>query len=172
MAFETIDLTLDVLRLDLIHPFISGNKWFKLKYYLQEAIALQRFTVATFGGAWSNHIVATAAAAKAAGLASVGIIRGERPKVLSNSLELALKFGMDVRFISRDQYRRKDDITEAYLENNWYWINEGGYGTPGARGSTQILTSTNTAMYTHLIAAVGTGTTLAGIILEVDYNNE
>src|SRR3954451_10354123 len=87
-------ISLDVLRLDRIDPFISGNKWFKLKYYLEEASKLEKSTIATFGGAWSNHIVATAFAARAAGMRSVGIIRGEKPKVLSQSLQLAEESGM------------------------------------------------------------------------------
>jgi 1-aminocyclopropane-1-carboxylate deaminase/D-cysteine desulfhydrase-like pyridoxal-dependent ACC family enzyme len=74
--FPQIDT--DILRLDQLHPVVSGNKWFKLKYYLQDAITQQKTTIATFGGAYSNHIVATAFAAKEAGLKSIGFIRGEK----------------------------------------------------------------------------------------------
>ena len=73
----------DVLRLDLIHPIVSGNKWFKLKYQIEEAIALKHSTIATFGGAFSNHIVATAYACKVVGINSIGYIRGEKLKSLS-----------------------------------------------------------------------------------------
>src|SRR3954452_3542299 len=73
------NVKLDVLRLDEVHPIVSGNKWYKLHFYLQEAIDLRYDTVATFGGAYSNHIVATAFACKASGLKSIGIIRGEEP---------------------------------------------------------------------------------------------
>src|SRR5690349_22895504 len=71
--------TLDVLRLDEVHPVVSGNKWFKLYYYLQEAIAQNSDTIATFGGAYSNHIVATACACSNIGVKSISIIRGEKP---------------------------------------------------------------------------------------------
>ena len=82
-------IELDTLRLDKIDPVISGNKWFKLKYYLQAAFQENKTSVLTFGGAWSNHIVATACAAKKAGLESIGIIRGEAPAVYSSALQTA-----------------------------------------------------------------------------------
>ena len=75
-----------VLRLDKIHPVLSGNKWFKLQFYLQEAKQLKKKTIVTFGGAWSNHIVATAAACKMNGLNSIGIVRGEESENLSSTL--------------------------------------------------------------------------------------
>jgi 1-aminocyclopropane-1-carboxylate deaminase len=95
------------LRLDLLHPVVSGNKWFKLKYYLEDAIAQNKNTIATFGGAYSNHIVATAYAAKEAGLQSIGFIRGERPGELSPTLQDAASYGMDLVFIERELYRDK-----------------------------------------------------------------
>src|SRR5687768_3635436 len=80
------NVTVEVLRLDRIHPIISGNKWFKLKYHIQEALQQNKKGILTFGGAWSNHLVATALACQQAGLASIGIIRGEQPFVLSATL--------------------------------------------------------------------------------------
>src|SRR3954453_19215671 len=77
---------LDVLRLDEVHPVGSGNKWYKLYFYLQEAIAQHYDTIATFGGAYSNHIVAAAYASNASGLKSIGIIRGEEPAIYSHTL--------------------------------------------------------------------------------------
>src|SRR3954465_8248908 len=87
---EPCQVQLDVLRLDKIHPVISGNKWFKLKYYIEEAQRQEASTIATFGGAWSNHIAATAYACKLARLQSVGIIRGENSATPSTTLQEAV----------------------------------------------------------------------------------
>jgi 1-aminocyclopropane-1-carboxylate deaminase len=163
-------LSLDVLRLDKLHPIVSGNKWFKLKYYLDEASTLKKTTIATFGGAWSNHIIATAFAAKEAGLKSIGIIRGEKPQDLSYTLDMAAEYGMELHFVTREQYRRKEEIFENYSHNNLYWIEEGGFGITGAKGAGEILKITDTSAYTYIIAAVGTGTMLAGLISSANSN--
>ena len=136
---QTKNISLDVLRLDKIHPVISGNKWFKLKYYLQEAIALNSSTVASVFSSMVNHIVAAAFACTTAGLQSVGIIRGEQPAVLSGSLQLAKEYGMELKFVSRESYRNKEEIINTYASKKWYWIKEGGYGTNGANGAAEIL---------------------------------
>lgn len=162
------DISLDVLRLDKIHPIISGNKWFKLKYYLQEVITQNKTTIATFGGAWSNHIAAVAFTSKEAALKSVGIIRGEKPAVLSETLKNALEWGMELHFVSRKEYHEKTLITEKFAGKNWYWINEGGYGILGAKGASEILSTADTKNYTHIVAAVGSGTMLAGLLLAAE----
>src|SRR4051812_16115153 len=92
-----------MLRLDLLHPEVSGNKWFKLRYNLEAA---GKRTILTFGGAYSNHIAATAAACKLAGLQTIGIIRGEKPANLSHTLQQAIIDGMQLEFISREAYRQ------------------------------------------------------------------
>ena len=154
---------LDVLRLDEVHPVVSGNKWFKLHFYLQEAIAQHYDTIATFGGAYSNHIVAAAYACKALGLKSIGIIRGEEPVNYSHTLLQAKAYGMQLHFVSREAYRQKEDFKKKYPTA--YWINEGGYGKEGVEGAALILQRVPQLQhYTHIICAVGTGTTLAGII--------
>jgi len=156
----------DVLRLDLIHPVISGNKWFKLKEYLAEATLQHKKILVTFGGAYSNHIVATAAIAGFNGLKSVGIIRGEKPAILSHTLQHAIGLGMDVYFISRQDYKNKiipPQVLTQYRQNEVYIINEGGYGEPGVRGAKEVLHQLDTSMYTHILAAVGTGTTISGL---------
>ncbi|MDB5192786.1 MAG: hypothetical protein JWQ96_2349 [Segetibacter sp.] len=156
--------SLDILRIDLLHPIISGNKWFKLQHYLQEATELNYSTIATFGGAYSNHIIATAFACQQLGLKSVGIIRGEAADNLSHTLLLAQELGMELIFVSREEYRDKDAL-QKQLADNWYWVNEGGYGIKGAKGAAAVLNyATNLADYNFIIAAVGTGTMLAGII--------
>jgi 1-aminocyclopropane-1-carboxylate deaminase len=158
--------TIDVLRLDLIHPVISGNKWFKLKEYLKEAKILNKKIILTFGGAYSNHIVATAASAKQNGFNSIGIIRGERPTVLSHTLKDAMNFGMNLFFLSRNNYKKKLIPTEVFDRHNEdiYVINEGGYGAKGVEGAKSILQLINSSSYTYIIDVVGTGTTIAGLI--------
>src|SRR3954464_467202 len=101
---------LDVLRLDEVHPVVSGNKWYKLYFYLQEAIAKHYDAIATFGGAYSNHIVASAYACQAAGIKSIGIIRGEEPANYSHTLLQAKAYDMHLHFVSREAYRQKEDI--------------------------------------------------------------
>jgi 1-aminocyclopropane-1-carboxylate deaminase len=157
-----------VMRLDLVHPVVSGNKWFKLHYHLQEAFAQGKKAILTFGGAYSNHIAATAFACRAAGIACMGIIRGERPARLSHTLTAAAEQGMELRFVSRDAYKnRKADLAAALTvphTNNYYIINEGGYSEAGVKGVTEILQRADTRSFTHICCSVGTGTTLAGLI--------
>src|SRR5690606_24714884 len=102
------ELEAAMLRLDRLHPDISGNKWFKLKYNLAAAQAAGKTHIVTFGGAWSNHIAATAVACRMAGLPCTGIIRGEAALVPSHTLQQAGQQGMQLRFISREAYREKD----------------------------------------------------------------
>jgi 1-aminocyclopropane-1-carboxylate deaminase len=146
-----------MLRLDLLHPEVSGNKWFKLKHNL--LLAGQR-RIVTFGGAYSNHIAATAAACSLLGLPCTGIIRGERPTVLSHTLQQALSKGMQLEFVSREAYRHKStlDYPDAYI------IPEGGNNDAGVLGCQEILSLADTSAFTHILCAVGTGTTLAGLI--------
>jgi 1-aminocyclopropane-1-carboxylate deaminase len=153
---------LSVLRLDQIHPIVSGNKYFKLKYYLQEALRQQKKAIITYGGAFSNHIVATAYMANSVNLKSVGLIRGERPKLLSHTLQKAMELGMDLNFISREAYAKKHN-TELINNPDNYIINEGGEGALGIKGSSEILQLVKKENYTHIACAVGTATMLKGI---------
>jgi 1-aminocyclopropane-1-carboxylate deaminase len=167
--------TADVLRLDLIHPVISGNKWFKLKEYLKEAKALDKKIILTFGGAYSNHIVATAAASNQNGFKSIGIIRGEKPTTFSHTLQQAMEFGMQLFFISREEYKEKiipPSIYDRYNQDEIYVINEGGYGHKGVEGTKNILKQVDATPYSHIVAAVGTGTTLAGLIEASDQHQK
>src|SRR4051794_13410896 len=106
--FEQKQVRVKVLRLDTIDPVASGNKLFKLHYFLQNAHRQSSAGIVTFGGAFSNHLLATAYACKKAGLKSAGIIRGERPLVLSHTLAACLSYGMEVKFISRSEYDKKE----------------------------------------------------------------
>lgn len=151
----------DVLRLDVIHPVISGNKWFKLKNYIKEAKDLNKKIIITFGGAYSNHIIATAAAAKKYGFKSVGIIKSHQPAELSHTLKHAINFGMQIQFSTSEETNKK--IISNYPDKDLYIINMGGYGMRGKEGAKDILAETNTLSYSHIICAAGTGTMLAGI---------
>jgi len=152
---------LDVLRADLVHPVISGNKWFKLRYYLEAIQQQRRRHIITFGGAYSNHIIATAAAANALGLLCTGLIRGERPPVLSPTLAYAQQLGMQLHFLSRGAYKQKE-VPAALRSDDMYLIPEGGYGEKGAAGAGTML-SGYTRIYSHICCATGTGTMMAGL---------
>ncbi len=157
------NVLVDVLRLDQLHPIVSGNKWFKLKYYLEEAKNKGFSRVATFGGAYSNHIVSAAFACREYGVESIGIIRGERPETLSPTLQQAAEYGMHLQFVTREAFKNKKAL--QIDDKDIYWIDEGGYGILGARGTAEILQHAPDAeKYTHIICAVGTGTMFAGIV--------
>jgi len=165
--FDAGPVQVDVLRLDKLHPIVSGNKWFKLKEHL--TLVPPGKPILTFGGAWSNHLVATAYAAQQAGITAIGMIRGEQPATPSATLEEAAAYGMQLEFISRQQYQQKEDpaFTEELLRRfpGAYIIPEGGGGLPGIKGSQDILRIADTSPYTHIACAIGTGTTFQGICL-------
>jgi 1-aminocyclopropane-1-carboxylate deaminase len=165
------NISASVLRLDSLHPVISGNKWFKLRYYIEEAKKQNKKTIVTYGGAWSNHILATACACSLNNLKSVGIIRGEEPAVYSETLKAAKEYGMQFYFISRNDYRTKELPTGINAEDV-YIIPEGGYGEKGAAGFATALEYCDKNNFTHFICAVGTGTMMAGIIKAVSDKQE
>jgi 1-aminocyclopropane-1-carboxylate deaminase len=156
------DIEVAVLRLDKLHPVISGNKWFKLRFYLDNAVKQQKKGLLTFGGAWSNHIVAAAAASQLHGLQSVGIIRGEEPVIYSPGLMEAKQAGMQLHFISRTDYKEKK-VPPGIDKNEYLLVPEGGYGEEGAKGASTILQIPQ-ASFTHYACAAGTGTMTAGLI--------
>lgn len=161
--FAQKKIELSVLRIDQLHEIVSGNKWFKLRYYISEAIEQQKKQIITFGGAYSNHIVATAAACRINRLACTGIIRGEEPTSLSPTLLQAKELGMQLVFISRGEYAAKKLPALLNNEDN-YIINEGGYGRNGAKGAAGITDHFTPADYSHICCAVGTGTMMAGLM--------
>lgn len=159
-------LQASVLRLDEVHPVVSGNKWYKLKQYLALAQSTGKSAILTFGGAYSNHIVATAAACHAAGLRSIGIIRGEEPKVYSPTLSDAAQHGMQLFFVTREAYREKQipaQLERTLTPEIYMLVGEGGYGKEGMLGAADIFTGIMLKSYSHIICSVGTGTTLAGL---------
>lgn len=158
-------------REDCLHATISGNKFRKLKYNLIEAKAQGATTLLTFGGAYSNHIAAVAAAGKECGFKTLGIIRGEEliEKVLDNpTLRQAQDNGMQLHFINRSDYRRK--INADFIEQlqskfgEFYLIPEGGTNSNAVQGCEEILTEQDKQDFDFVCCAVGTGGTIAGII--------
>jgi 1-aminocyclopropane-1-carboxylate deaminase len=156
-------VSVSVLRLDRMHPVVSGNKWFKLKYYIEEAQYFNKERIISFGGAWSNHIVALACACSQFKLKAVGIIRGEEPEDYSDTLQAAKKYGMELFFLPRKDYQNKI-IPFAINEASDSIIPEGGYGKKGAAGFSTALDFCKKKEFTHFICAAGTGTMMAGII--------
>lgn len=170
-------INLYVLRLDLIHPYISGNKWYKLKYNLEEAKRQGKNILVTFGGAYSNHIVATATAGKEFGFKTIGIIRGEeleasppaplRGRGEQRARNSVLKFsedcGMVLQFISREEYRKKDASLSFSMTDECYVLPEGGTNELAVKGCSEIISLIDIP-FDYVCCAVGTGGTVAGII--------
>ena len=158
-------IQLDVLRLDELHPIVSGNKWFKLKYYLQQAQEQNADTIASFGGPYSNHLVALAYATKEKTLKSIGYVRSNIDEPITPTLQEAMHYGMDLKFLGRNNFQEfKKELIENNQANHTYFIDEGGYGILGAQGAATILSNEKTNSYNHIICAVGTGTMMAGLI--------
>lgn len=165
--YDKKKIQVDVFRLDLIHPVIAGNKWFKLQYHLKDAMAQQRKGIVTAGGAYSNHLVATAAACRETGLACIGMVRGERPPTLSPTLEEAIRYGMRLRFIPREIFDNEQAFVQQVQQEfpDHAFIPQGGQGAAGVKGAAEILRwLPNAVTYTHIACAVGTGTMMAGIL--------
>lgn len=155
-------------REDLIHPLISGNKWWKLKYNLKKAREINHDTLLTFGGAYSNHILATAAAGKEQGFKTIGIIRGEEHRVLNRTLRQAKIFGMQLSYLDRTTYREKDSVSVINRLKSqfgsFYLLPEGGSNDLAVKGCMEILDNVKMA-YDYICCSCGTGATLAGLIL-------
>ncbi len=162
----------DLLRIDEVHPLISGNKWYKLKYNLLKAQQEGFTTLLTFGGAYSNHILATAAAAKEAGFKAISIIRGEETLPLNPTLRQAAFLGMQLQYVSRALYRKKKEAgfieTLQQEHGSFYLVPEGGTNKVAIRGAEEILTEALVASYDYVVCAVGTGGTLTGLITKTN----
>lgn len=159
-----------IKREDKIHPDISGNKYRKLYYNLQEAKKNKQDTLLTFGGAYSNHIVAVAAAGKEFGYNTIGIIRGDELLLKTDenpTLAFAKANNMLLHFVTREQYNHKNDktfIQQLYQKyGEFYLLPEGGTNDLAIKGCEEILTDDDD-VFDIVCVAVGTGGTLAGII--------
>ncbi|MFI0430507.1 1-aminocyclopropane-1-carboxylate deaminase/D-cysteine desulfhydrase [Mariniflexile sp. HMF6888] len=163
-------VTLYVKREDAIHPFVSGNKYRKLKYNLLEAEKLGYKTLLTFGGAFSNHIAAVASAGQLMGFKTIGVIRGDELKEAVNdntTLHFAQQSGMQFEFVSRESYREKtSDLFIKKLKTkfgDFYLIPEGGTNTLAIKGCEEILNEDDRG-FDYICCAVGTGGTISGLI--------
>lgn len=157
-----------MLRLDVIHQHVSGNKWYKLKYNIQHCYSHGVKSILTFGGAYSNHLAATAAMANISGLKSIGVIKGTyAEKELTPTLRFCIDNGMQLVFVSHEDYARKYDndwLAELSVRfNNPMLIPEGGANEYGRKGAKEIA-GLIPEQYTHVVVSVGTGSTLCGIV--------
>ena len=164
-------IELFIKREDELHPIISGNKFRKLKYNIEEAKRLNQDVLLTFGGAFSNHILAVAGAGAEFGFKTIGVIRGEELECKINenpTLAQAQELGMQFHFVSRTAYRDKESssfisfLSEKF--GNFYLVPEGGTNDLAIKGCEEILTSEDKSYFTHIACAVGTGGTISGLI--------
>ena len=162
--YQSFGHDVDMLRLDLVHPIVSGNKWYKLKAYLQEAKEQNAETVASFGGPYSNHIVALAYAGQYLGFKTIGYIRTNENEPITPSLQEALNYGMQLVYLGRTQFQEKKKEIIQELSSSVYYIDEGGYGKLGCTGFASLQEEIDLGTYDYIIAAVGTGTMLSGLI--------
>lgn len=162
------DVRIHIKRDDLIDPQVSGNKLYKLVHNMEEAQRQHAKSILTFGGAFSNHIAATARYGKMVGIKTIGVIRGEPTAPLNPTLTQAEEDGMQLYFISRSRYRQKQDpeFLEALSEqfDQPFIIPEGGANYHGIKGASTMLDE-RTRAFSHIYVGVGTGTTLAGLCM-------
>ena len=164
------NISVVIRREDLVHPFVSGNKLRKLKYNILQAKFDNHNTLLTFGGAFSNHIAATAYSGKQNGFKTIGIIRGDEleNRVLENpTLKWAQECGMQFKFVTRESFRHKDEakfVADLKQEfGNFYLVPEGGTNALAIKGCQEILTEED-AQFDFIGVSVGTGGTISGII--------
>lgn len=172
---DKANVQLYIKRDDLIHPQFGGNKWRKLKYNLVYARDNKFDTLLTFGGAWSNHIYATAAAGKYFGFNTIGLIRGEQHSPLNATLSFAEECGMKLHYLNRKQYRKKNET--AFLKKikqqfgHVYILPEGGSNSLAVKGCGEIIQEINIELdrpFDVICCASGTGATLAGLIFAIE----
>lgn len=166
-VFESKRLRVLVQREDLLNPDLAGNKWRKLKYNLIKAKELNCTSLLTFGGAYSNHIAATASAGQIFGFKTIGVIRGEAPAELNKTLQNAKSQGMELHFVSRSSYRDKSKLSHLFLQKypNAYLVPEGGTNKFALKGCQEIIENCPLAEeIDYFCVASGTGGTAAGMI--------
>lgn len=158
-----------MLRLDELETDVSGNKLFKLYYFLQQAIKENK-GILTFGGPWSNHLAATASACKMMNINCIGIVRGEELQVYSNTLQFCADHDMQLKFVSRSVY---DDIkmksSIPHFDAGYIIVPEGGYSEKGAKGAALINQFFSNKSFTHICCSIGTTTTFAGLLTNNQY---
>ena len=161
------DLQIDILRDDLIHPIISGNKWRKLKYIVKKLEEDKSQTLVTFGGAYSNHLVATAYAGKQFGIKTLGFVRGNEDRDINAYEKLCLENDMNLLHVDRTEYKDKNYLFEQYKKTNpnTFFVGEGGRHPLALLGCAEIVQELQKE-YDYIFLALGTGTTMEGIVGE------
>ena len=174
--FREKGIRLIIKREDLVYPEIQGNKWRKLKYNLTFAQEKGFQQILSFGGAYSNHIAAIAAAGKKFSLKTVGIIRGEQPDMLNPTLRRAKQNGMTLRFVSRSEYKsytQQGQIKELQKQYpHAYMIPEGGTNALAIKGCEEILTEEDRTNFDYFACPVGTAGTITGLISSLKGNKK
>jgi 1-aminocyclopropane-1-carboxylate deaminase len=161
------ELQIDILRDDLIHPIISGNKWRKLKYIVKRLEADKSQTLVTFGGAYSNHLVATAFAGKLFGLNTIGFVRGNETRDTNAFEKMCLENDMVLMHVDRTEYKNKSSLFEEFKKTNpkAFYVGEGGRHPLALLGCAEIVKELNKE-YDYIFLSLGTGTTMEGIVGE------
>lgn len=164
-------IDLSVIRFDKIHPVISGNKLYKLNHFLDYAVSKGIRKIITYGGAYSNHLVATAYAGKLLNLETTGIVRGEKPPVLSPTLSACEAYGMALQYVLRQEYAERTERVvkmELFPDSESLEIAEGGYHSLGVKGAASMMEQIRFYRPTHICVAIGTATTFAGLLEHTD----
>jgi 1-aminocyclopropane-1-carboxylate deaminase len=173
---EKFKLQLSIKREDLLHAHISGNKWRKLKYNLQAAKEAEEESLLTFGGAYSNHVAAVAAAGRAWGFRTIGIIRGEEHHPLNPTLQFVREQGMQLRYMDRETYRQKDTVAAMEMLQAqfgpFYAIPEGGSNALAVKGCSEIVEDFDKDAYDFICCACGTGGTMAGLAAGMNWRGQ
>ncbi len=165
---STKEIKVSILRLDKIHPTVSGNKLFKLHYFVKKCLLTTHKKILTFGGAYSNHLSAAAFICKENKINCIGVIRGEAPKVYSHTLQYCQEMGMQLIFISRDAYKKMNEAENRLALKKEFGdctiVPEGGFAEDGAIGASLIMDLLKNVKPSHICTCVGTATTLAGLL--------
>lgn len=156
---------IDILRDDLIHPLISGNKWRKLKFIIEHIKSTSKKRIVTFGGAYSNHLVAAAVAGFESGIETIGFVRGNEERELNAYEQVCTEYGMKLIHTDRRAYRDKELLFSQYFGNDPFaeFVGEGGRHPMALKGCAEILDELNKE-YDYIILALGTGTSMEGIL--------
>lgn len=172
IATEKKDIHLEMLRLDKIHPEVSGNKLFKLYYFLRAALSEPGKTLLTFGGPFSNHLAAAAYAADMLGINSIGLVPGSSGLPDTPTMQFCKQHGMELKGLGRSEFRQlAEDISAAEKRfPHAIIIPQGGFSKQGAKGAAMIASKFPSEKYSHIALAVGTGATLAGILNSTEGN--
>lgn len=165
-------ISVSVLRLDMLHPIVSGNKIFKLNYYIETAINEKKNELITFGGPYSNHLVATAYAAREKGLNTLGFVRGEKPVELSPTLKDCINYGMKLEFVERTIYDQLQKKLLLEKTNTSVVVPYGGFGRLGAMGAKEIMNFKENGTYNIIIAPCGSGTMGAGLLAAINQEQQ